>query len=158
MAGELALYREPTEMFLPKYLVDKVASGTEAGLNRILAAKDEQCAAVVKAKDEQIKVLQSQVDYFLRLIDHERSRAEAAIDALLQAKANVAGIRNADLARESALKAEKDGAPVADPRLSEMQKVFQSIAGVGDDAAETDEDRREAATSRFETIGGLPCH
>ena len=142
-------------MFLPRFLVDKFAAFTERGLDRIILAKHEQCAAVLAVKDQQIHLLNSVIDDLRHEVIHERARAEAAIDTLLQEKANVAGIRNADLARERALAAEKDGSPLQDPNLQEMQRIFQSVGGVGDDADATEAERREDATTRFAAIGGL---
>ena len=143
-------------MFVPKLIVEKLSAFTEAGLSRILSAKDEQCSAVVKAKQEQIDLLNDEIEGLIDQVAHERARAEAAIDTLLQEKANVAGIRNADLSREQAKLKEEKGEIQNDPGLSEMQRVFQSVSGVGDDSPETEAEVREAALSKFTAIGGLP--
>ena len=142
-------------MFIPRFLVEKFSSFTESGINRILAAKDAELAITVAAKDEQIKFLREQAKELSTLVGHERARAEAAIDSLLEMKANVAGIRNADILRQQALAVEDAGKPGFDPKLAELRKVFQSVAGVGDDDVETEDERRASTLERLSAIGGM---
>ena len=93
-------------MFIPKFVADKIAAFSEKALDRILSAKDAELKTVLAAKDGQISFLEDHIKALGAQVAHERARAEAAIDALLNKEAQVAGIRNADLAQEEALSQE----------------------------------------------------
>ncbi|SRR5258708_2312068 len=151
-------------MFVPKYLFDRFMamqdatfqSGqriTETGLQRVLAAKDSEVAAVIAAKTEQVEMLQETVAELRKLIDHERQRAEAAVDILLTKNGEAGPIRNADLIREVAAKeasAQPATAKATDPMLA-FKKVMEAVSGVGED----EDDGPVTSPNERLTVGGI---
>lgn len=153
-------------MFVPKYFFDKFiemieknyAIGqnfTERGLQRVLEAKDSEVKAVIAAKDVQITFMAETIKDLKASVDHERQRAEAAVDILLTKNGDAGPIRNADLIREAAEREAKEGSrgvPRPDPAKA-FHDVMKSLGQVGED---DDDGPVISATEKF-TVGGIPA-
>lgn len=148
-------------MFVPKHLFDKFmemqsttfASGqkiTEQALQRVLSAKDSEVRAVIAAKNEEVEALKRTVTELRAQIDHERHRAEAAIDILLTKNGEAGPIRNADLIRSVAEKEAAAPSPVKDP-AGAFKRVMDQIVGVGEDI----DDGPTLLPDEKMTVGGI---
>lgn len=141
-------------MFVPEKVFNRLMgvydSMTENGLKTILAAKDNEVTRIVAVKDDQIAFLQDAIADLERQVGHERSRAEAAIDRLLEKENNVAAIRHADLEREELQKQVK-AAPVLSPeRKQTLEQIYAAVNSVGEDEG------REDPMERTTSVGGFP--
>ena len=134
-------------IFLPRVVFDFITQSTESStvnarkdLNQCLQvaldAKTSEVRAIVAAKDEELAFLRAHIDELKSAVAHERTRAEAAVDQLLNL-ASVAPIRNADLQRDAAEKEaanpEMGKGPTPHDRLDAMAKIFAQINSVGQD-------------------------
>lgn len=144
-------------MFCPKPIFDKLTQtyemamsqtrqSVDVSIDRILAAKDNELKAIIQAKDEQISFLKSEVERLVSLFDHERCRAEAAVDGLLNKIAETNSIRNADIEREMA---KQNADPFGPEKSSTLSKIFSEVNTVGEDYGEENKDER------LTKIGGM---
>ncbi len=153
-------------MFIPKYFFEKFIGlleaqhalsqrQTEDSLQRVIDAKNSEVAAIVEAKDQQIGVLYADLAAAKGQIDHERQRAEAAIDILLTKNGEAGPVRNADLIRqvaerEAAGETTPPGVPRPAGREADLKRVFAQVASVlGDD------DDVMATPTEIPTVGGV---
>lgn len=146
-------------MWAPKFLFDKLMhtyelfvsihrQDVEFNLNNVLQAKQSELNFLMKVKDEEIAFLKDQVQSYSKLVDHERARAEAAIDRLLVREAHVPPVANADLAKSIG---EQDtlAAEAARRKEKELETIIAMVNGVGEDAGE------ESPTEKLVEIGGF---
>lgn len=122
-------------MIVSKWLVEKLmgqsdkandanAAMFQKSLAIALEAKQAEVNAVVAAKDEQIEFLKVQIAELTNLVNHERSRAEAAIDQILNFS-KAAAVSNADLARTAT---EKEIEKLSkEDRVKEVSKIFDDV-------------------------------
>lgn len=103
----------------------------EESLQRVLDAKDTEVGAIVAAKEDQIRALHLTINNLRAQVEHERHRAEAAIDILLTKNGEAGPIRNADLIRESAEREAKE--PKGKSPNNAMGQFLKAISGVGED-------------------------
>lgn len=125
---------------------------TEDSLSRVLTAKDSEVQSIVEVKNEQIAFLNAEVEKLRQAVAHERVRAEAAIDRLLENEVRVAAVRNADIERDIA---ERDSQAPRSPVLSngreaELKKIFAEVNSVLSDEGQED------PMERLVSVGGQP--
>ncbi len=122
-------------MLLPKSVFERflnsydafIASHREAvnkSLDQALSAHSEASAAVVSAKNDEVVFLKEQLSRLAGQIEHERARAEAAIDRLLQIH-NVVPVADADLIRD-AKSQDLEKRPVVKKEFQEFRAVLNS--------------------------------
>lgn len=157
-------------MFVPKYFFEKFIAllesqyhlsqrQTEDGLQRVLAAKNAEVAAVVAAKDVQIAFMEKSITDLQDAVNHERTRAEAAIDILLTRDGGAGPVRNADLIRAAAEReamggdAPAGGIPRPAAREDAVKQIFAQVNDVlGDDL----DDDLGVKKDEVVLVGGVP--
>jgi hypothetical protein len=127
-------------------------SGRNELLGTVLQAKQKEVDYLRQVKDEQIASLKEQLVAYSKLVDHERARAEAAIDRLLFRETQLPPIANADILRSQG---EADTLRAEEARIKDAQlaSVFKSINDTGED-----DSRSDGPTEILSSIGGFPVN
>jgi SpoVK/Ycf46/Vps4 family AAA+-type ATPase len=145
-------------MFLPKWVFEKFAhsydafltssrSHTELSLTRVINAKNSEVSSVLAAKEAQVKFLSDQAEKLQKQVEHERLRAEAAIDRLL-AQQRIYPVSAADLERQAQEKAANEP-PLPPEKKKTVDDIMAQVNSVLDDVG------KEDPMERIATIGGL---
>ncbi|MDE2098463.1 MAG: hypothetical protein KGL39_14515 [Patescibacteria group bacterium] len=128
-------------MLIPKWLLEKVFSATdrfsaerdrqtENCLNRILEAKQNEVNAMQVLKDQHIKHLEDIIAEVKKERDHERARAESAIDILLR-KNHTPSITDAAAGKDAIEAALKQSAEMEKAQV--LAGIFHSVNEVGEE-------------------------
>lgn len=108
-------------------IVDKGNEERRLGINSIIQSTREEVEILKETFKNQIDFLTTQVTHYRELFEHERARADAAVDNLL-ASSHLNGIANADLQRKLAEESIKHPEPI-NTKEADLEKIF---AGVGE--------------------------